>query len=74
MLKKKISGIESKIFLELRDFILGFSDDIQKNASIIATLDALISFAEVSELYYYTKPEINDSEVIEIVEGRHPVI
>ncbi|MBP9095890.1 MAG: DNA mismatch repair protein MutS, partial [Ignavibacteria bacterium] len=72
--EEKISGIESKIFLELRDFILGFSDDIQKNASIIATLDALISFAEVSELYYYTKPEINDSEVIEIVEGRHPVI
>lgn len=72
--EEKISGIESKIFLELRDFILGFSDDIQKNAVIIATLDALISFAEVSELYYYTKPEINDSEVLEIVEGRHPVI
>lgn len=72
--EEKISGIESKIFLELRDFILGFSDDIQKNAVIIATLDALISFAEVSELYYYTKPEINDSEVLEIVDGRHPVI
>jgi DNA mismatch repair protein MutS len=72
--EEKISGIESKIFLELRDFILGFSDDIQKNAIIIATLDALISFAEVSELYYYTKPEINDSEVLEISEGRHPVI
>ncbi len=72
--EEKISGIESKIFLELRDFILGFSDDIQKNASIIATLDALISFAEVSELYYYTKPEINDSESIDIIDGRHPVI
>jgi len=72
--EEKISGIESKIFLELRDFILGFSDDIQKNAVIIATLDALISFAEVSELYYYTKPEINDSESLEIVDGRHPVI
>ncbi|MBS1493524.1 MAG: DNA mismatch repair protein MutS [Bacteroidetes bacterium] len=72
--EEKISGIESKIFLELRDFILSFSDDIQKNAVIIATLDALISFAEVSELYYYTKPEINDSEVLEIVDGRHPVI
>ncbi|MBN8570917.1 MAG: DNA mismatch repair protein MutS [Ignavibacteria bacterium] len=72
--EEKISGIESKIFLELRDFILGFSDDIQKNAVIIATLDALISFAEVSELYYYSKPEINDSESLDIVEGRHPVI
>lgn len=72
--EEKISGIESKIFLELRDFILAFSDDIQKNAIIIATLDALISFAEVSELYYYTKPEINDSESIDIVDGRHPVI
>lgn len=72
--EEKISGIESKIFLDLRDFILGFSDDIQKNAVIIATLDALISFAEVSELYYYSKPEINDSEVLEIVDGRHPVI
>lgn len=72
--EEKISGIESKIFLELRDFILGFSDDIQKNAIIIATLDALISFAEVSELYYYIKPEINNSESLEIVDGRHPVI
>lgn len=72
--EEKISELENKIFIELRNFILDYSDPIQKNASIIAMLDVLISFAEVSELYYYTKPEINDSESLYILEGRHPVI
>lgn len=72
--EEKISEIENKIFIELRNFILDFSDPVQKNASVIATLDVLISFAEVSELYYYTKPEINDSEGLHIIDGRHPVI
>lgn len=72
--EEKISVIENKIFIELRNFILNYSDQIQKNAAIIATLDALISFAEVSELYYYVKPEINDKDELCIIDGRHPVI
>jgi len=72
--EEKISSLENKIFLELRNTILEFTDPIQKNALLIATLDALISFAEVSEAYKYVMPEISDSSKLEIKEGRHPVI
>lgn len=72
--EEKISFLENKIFSELRDFVLSFTDEIQKNANAIATLDVLISFAEVAELYNYNMPEIDESDSIEITEGRHPVI
>ncbi|HEX2787312.1 MAG TPA: DNA mismatch repair protein MutS [Ignavibacteria bacterium] len=72
--EEKISGIENRIFNELRNFILQFTDDIQMNAAFIAALDVLTSFAEVSEQYDYILPEINDSEKIIIKDGRHPVI
>lgn len=72
--EEKINTLENKIFLELRNFILEYTDPIQKNGSLIATLDSLVSFAEVSEAYKYVMPEISDSEKLEIKEGRHPVI
>ncbi|HRE40262.1 MAG TPA: DNA mismatch repair protein MutS [Ignavibacteria bacterium] len=72
--EEKISVIESKIFSELRKFIMNYIDEIQLNASYIAALDVLVSFAEVSERFKYSKPEINTSDVIEIKDGRHPVI
>ena len=72
--EEKIVVIENRIFLQLREFILKFTDDIQKNAVFIATIDTLISFAEISEAYNYVLPEINEGEELEIIEGRHPVI
>jgi DNA mismatch repair protein MutS len=72
--EEKINSLENKIFLELRNTILEFTDPIQKNALLIATLDALISFAEVSEVYKYVMPDISESSKLDIREGRHPVI
>ncbi len=72
--EEKINTIESRILQELREFILGFTEDIQKNASAVATLDALLSYADVSEAYEYTLPEMNESDSIEVIDGRHPVI
>lgn len=72
--EEKINIIENKIFSELREFILKFTEQIQKNSILIATIDSLISFAEISEAYSYTMPEINESDKIEIIKGRHPVI
>jgi len=72
--EEKINIIENKIFTELRNFILQFTDEIQKNAMMIATIDSLISFAEISEAYNYIMPEIDESDRIEIIKGRHPVI
>ena len=72
--EEKIGVLENQIFNELREFILKFTEQIQKNAQVIATLDSLISFAEVSEQYNYVLPEVNESDQIEIKGGRHPVI
>ena len=72
--EEKISDLERKIFNDLRISILEFTDQIQKNASLIATLDSLISFAEVSEVYNYSMPEMNETSELIIKEGRHPVI
>ncbi|MBK6507697.1 MAG: DNA mismatch repair protein MutS [Ignavibacteria bacterium] len=72
--EEKINTMESRILQELREFILGFTEDIQKNASAIATLDSLVSYAEVSESYDYTLPEMDESDKIEVIDGRHPVI
>jgi len=72
--EEKITLLENKIFSELTDFVLTFTDEIQKNANTIATLDVLIAFAEAAELHNYTMPEIDESDSIEIIEGRHPVI
>jgi len=72
--EEKINIIENRIFSELREFILKFTEQIQRNAILIATTDSLISFAEISEAYNYTMPEINETDKIEIIKGRHPVI
>jgi DNA mismatch repair protein MutS len=72
--EERINIIENKIFSELREFILKFTEQIQKNAVLIATIDSLISFAEISEAYNYIMPEINESDRIDILQGRHPVI
>ena len=51
-----------------------FIGELQNNATIIAELDCLLGFAKIAKQYNYSKPELNDSLVIDIKEGRHPVI
>lgn len=72
--EERIAILENKIFGELREYILQFTEDIQKNANIIATIDVLNGFAEAADTYHYVKPGINESDVLEIKNGRHPVI
>jgi len=72
--EEKIEELEKRLFNDLKNFILGFADQIQVNATLAATLDTLISFAEVSEEYKYVIPEISDGNELEISDGRHPVI
>jgi DNA mismatch repair protein MutS len=71
---EKISILEAKLFAEIRSNIVEYSNDIQLNAAMIGVLDVLLSFAETAETNKYVKPEVNDSNRIEIYEGRHPVI
>ncbi|HRI85344.1 MAG TPA: DNA mismatch repair protein MutS [Ignavibacteria bacterium] len=72
--EEKIEELEKRLFNDLRNYILGFADQIQVNATLAATLDTLISFAEVSEDYKYVKPVISEGNELEIIDGRHPVI
>ncbi|MEN8120663.1 MAG: DNA mismatch repair protein MutS [Bacteroidota bacterium] len=72
--EEKIQELETRLF---NDLVLGLNDyisSIQLNAYIIAQIDCLLSFATVAVQNNFIKPEINDSKVIDIKQGRHPVI
>ncbi|MEY4309589.1 MAG: hypothetical protein RL422_1792 [Bacteroidota bacterium] len=70
----KISVIEFRLFQELVETALGFLAQIQQNALGIATLDVLASFASVAKKNNYVRPDLNETEIIDIKGGRHPVI
>jgi DNA mismatch repair protein MutS len=72
--EEKIISLETKLFNDLVLSILEYIPPIQLDASLIARLDCLHSFAVVSVENNYVRPSINDSLVIDIKEGRHPVI
>ena len=72
--EEKLVVIEQRIFNALIHHAAGFIPQIQQNARVIAQLDCLLSFAAVARTNRYTKPSINDSLVVEIKAGRHPVI
>lgn len=66
--------LETRLFQELVASITAFIEHIQLNASLVARLDCLLSFAQNAADYDYCQPEVNESTTIEIEEGRHPVI
>ena len=72
--EEKILKEEERIFLELIAALSEYIEPIQLNATVIARLDCLLCFANVARQYNYHKPEINDSFVLDIKQGRHPVI
>ncbi|MBQ7470922.1 MAG: DNA mismatch repair protein MutS [Prevotella sp.] len=71
---EKIQSLEERLFAELVVAIQGFIPQIQVNASLLAQLDCLLSFAHVAEENHYVRPVITDECVIDITQGRHPVI
>lgn len=70
----RILGLEQAVFNEVRDYIATKLNDIQETAGAVSALDAVCSFAQVSLEYGYVKPEITLEHVIDIRDGRHPVI
>ena len=70
----KIFEIEQRIFNDLVIAAGEFVSQIQQNARIISILDALASFATTATKYNYCKPQITDSKILNIKEGRHAVI
>jgi len=72
--EEKILAIETHIFDDLILALNDYIEPVQLNASLIARLDCLLSFASVAKKNRYKRPEINESFVIDIKKGRHPVI
>lgn len=71
---EKILALETQLFMELIRDMQEFIPQIQTNANLIAHLDCLLSFAKISSLHHYVRPVVDDSDVIDIHQGRHPVI
>ena len=65
---------ETRLFSELILAMQEFIPQIQINANILARIDCLLGFEKVSEDNLYVRPVIDDSDVIDICQGRHPVI
>ena len=72
--EEKILALEARLFAELVEAIQAFIPQIQTDAMLLARLDCLLSFAKTAEEHRYIRPVVDDSDVIDIRQGRHPVI
>ncbi|MDP4282755.1 MAG: DNA mismatch repair protein MutS, partial [Bacteroidota bacterium] len=72
--EEKILELEMKLFNDLVLFLADYIQPVQLNAFLLARLDVLLSFATISGKNSYTRPSLNDSYIIDIKGGRHPVI
>ncbi|MGE5673526.1 MAG: DNA mismatch repair protein MutS [Mycobacterium leprae] len=71
---EKLTALEYQLFVEVRSAIARQVSRIQQSAHAVAELDALSAFAEVASLYGYVRPVMENSTVLELKNGRHPVL
>ncbi|NDV78432.1 DNA mismatch repair protein MutS [Dysgonomonas sp. 511] len=72
--EEKILALETNIFNDLVISLVDYIPTIQLNANLIAQVDCLLSYAKIAKENKYIRPEINDTDVLNIKAGRHPVI
>ena len=72
--EERMIALEQKYFQDLVQEAAQYVTQIQQNARVLGTLDALLSFAKVALSNGYCRPKISDTETLEIKDGRHPVI
>ena len=72
--EENIASLEYQLFNEVRSSAASYTEQIQENARLIAMLDCYISFAECADQNNYIKPIIDESDKLEIIGGRHPVV
>lgn len=70
----KIQLIETRLYDELVASLTEYIQAVQLNANILSQIDCLLSFTTISMQYEYNRPEVNETNIIDIKEGRHPVI
>ena len=72
--KTKIEELELQLFQEVKIKIHEYIPRLQRVANTLSDIDVFVSFSDVAEEYGYVKPEFNDDNVIDIVDGRHPIV
>jgi DNA mismatch repair protein MutS len=72
--EERSTKLEYELFLKVREAVLGKLREIQRLASALAELDVLASFAEVARVQGYCRPNVAEEGILEIREGRHPVL
>ncbi len=72
--EEKILALETSIYNDLVSSLIDYIPTIQLNANLIAQTDCLLSFAKTAQENKYIRPNIEDSDVLDIKKGRHPVI
>lgn len=72
--EEKALALEERLFIDLVWSLQEYIRPIQTNASLIAQLDCLLAFSNIAIQNNYCRPQMNDSMVIDIKDGRHPVI
>ena len=72
--KTKIEELELQLFQEVKIKIHEYIPRLQKVANTLSDIDVFVSLSDVAEEYGYVKPEFNDDNVIDIVDGRHPIV
>ena len=72
--KTKIEELELQLFQEVKIKIHEYIPRLQKVANTLSDIDVFVSLSDVAEEYGYVKPDFNDNNVIDIVDGRHPIV
>ena len=72
--QERMQKLEYDLFTALRDRIAAEAPRIQATADAVATVDTLLSLAEVASAKVYTKPDVNDSDELRLRDARHPVV
>ena len=70
----KLYALEYELFQEIRAHVAGEGERIQRTANALALLDVYLSLAEVASKNHYVRPEVDNSDVVSIKDGRHPVV
>jgi DNA mismatch repair protein MutS len=72
--EERCQEIEIELFLELRELVAGAAGRLQDTAAALAEIDVLAALAELARARNYVRPKLTDRPVLEIVDGRHPVL
>ena len=72
--EERIGSLELKLYNDLIKALEEYIPVIQLNAQLMARLDCLLAFSRIAARYHYVRPDVDDSLVIDIRQGRHPVI